>query len=150
MLSIRAPVLSRPVSARRAGRVAVVPRAYKGQDAVKGAASKAQSTIASVSKVNSDDVQEKIAAFGEDLKAAWDKTEDKPAVIVLGTAAFVALLAAGSIADAVDRVPIISGLMRLVGLIVTGWFTYRYLAFKPDREELLRNIDSYIAKILGK
>lgn len=110
----------------------------------------AQSTIASVSKVNSDDVQEKIAAFGEDLKAAWDKTEDKPAVIVLGTAAFVALLAAGSIADAVDRVPIISGLMRLVGLIVTGWFTYRYLAFKPDREELLRNIDSYLAKILGK
>jgi hypothetical protein len=83
-------------------------------------------------------------------QAAWDKTEDKPAVIVLATAAFVALLAAGSVADAIDRVPLISGLMRLVGLIVTGWFTYRYLAFKPDREELLRNIDAYLAKILGK
>jgi hypothetical protein len=31
-----------------------------------------------------------------------------------------------------------------------GWFTYRNLAFKPDREELLRSIDAYIAKVLGK
>lgn len=39
----RAPHAFSPIklsTARRAGRVAVVPRAYKGQDAVKGAASK--------------------------------------------------------------------------------------------------------------
>jgi hypothetical protein len=98
----------------------------------------------------SDDVQDKIADFGEDLKAAWEKTDDKPAVVVLGSAALVALIAANAVVSTVDRVPVLSSLMQLVGLIVSGWFTYRYLAFKPDREELLRNVDAYLTKVLGK
>jgi len=107
----------------------------------------AKSAMASVT---SDDVSDKIAAFGEDLKAAWAKTDDKPAVLILAAAAVVALIAASAVTNAVDHVPIISDLLRLEGLVVSGWFTYRYLAFKPDREELLRNVDAYLAKVLGK
>jgi hypothetical protein len=44
----------------------------------------------------------------------------------------------------------VSDLLRLEGLVVSGWFTYRYLAFKPDREALLRSVDAYLAKVLGK
>jgi len=83
-------------------------------------------------------------------QAAWAKTDDKPAVIILGGAALVALIAASAVANAVDHVPILSDLLRLEGLVVSGWFTYRYLAFKPDREALLRSVDAYLAKVLGK
>ena len=109
--------------------------------------SQAKSAIASV---GSDDVQDKLAALGEDIKAAWAKTDDKPAVVVLGGAALVALVAANAVVTTVDGVPVLSSLLQLIGLIVSGWFTYRYLAFKPDREELVRSIDAYLAKVLGK
>ena len=180
------PLLS--LSARPAARAVTAVRAYKGEDAVKGAASKvrrrdegkreegrkrkasrgrggtpsfsqppspplllpssqAKSAIASV---GSDDVQDKLAALGQDIKAAWAKTDDKPAVVVLGGAALVALVAANAVVTTVDGVPVLSSLLQLIGLIVSGWFTYRYLAFKPDREELVRSIDAYLAKVLGK
>ena len=127
------PLLS--LSARPAARAVTAVRAYKGEDAVKGAASKvrrrdegkreegrkrkasrgrggtpsfsqppspplllpssqAKSAIASV---GSDDVQDKLAALGQDIKAAWAKTDDKPAVVVLGGAALVALVAANAV-----------------------------------------------------
>ena len=35
--------------------------------------------------------------------------------------------------DRIDRLPIVGGLLEFVGLLVTGWFVYRYLLFGPDR-----------------
>lgn len=32
-----------------------------------------------------------------------------------------------------DKIPIISGLIELVGIGVTGWFIWRYMLFGPDR-----------------
>lgn len=86
----------------------------------------------------------------QELKAAWDKSDEKPAIIILGVAALIALTAVNGVVSTVDKIPIFSDLMELVGLVVSGFFAYRYLAFKPDREELLRKIDAYLAKILGK
>lgn len=48
-----------------------------------------------------------------------------------------------------DRIPIISDFIKLVGIGVTGWFTWRYLVFGPDREELVRNIKSFLKKVYG-
>ena len=91
-----------------------------------------------------------LSPASEELKAAWDKSDEKPAIIILGVAALIALTAVNGVVSTVDKIPIFSDLMELVGLVVSGFFAYRYLAFKPDREELLRKIDAYLAKILGK
>ena len=67
------------------------------------------------------------------LQNWWDDVEEKPAAIAIAVAAIVALWALSGLVDAIDRLPIIGGLLEVVGLIVTGWFVYRYLLFEPDR-----------------
>ncbi|CAH8267575.1 unnamed protein product [Arabidopsis lyrata] len=34
----------------------------------------------------------------------------------------------------IDRLPLVPGVLELVGIGYTGWFTYKNLVFKPDRE----------------
>lgn len=63
----------------------------------------------------------------------WDKTDEKPAVVAITTAAFVGVWALSGVVDRIDKLPVIGGLLELVGLVVTSWFVYRYLVFGPDR-----------------
>jgi nitrogen regulatory protein PII-like uncharacterized protein len=44
----------------------------------------------------------------------------------------------------------VSDLIELVGLGVTGWFTYRYLTVGPDRDELFISIKDFIKKVYGQ
>lgn len=67
------------------------------------------------------------------LQVKWDKTDEKPAVVAITTAAFVGVWALSGVVDRIDKLPIIGGLLELVGLVVTSWFVYRYLVFGPDR-----------------
>ncbi|KAL6639383.1 hypothetical protein ACP70R_023113 [Stipagrostis hirtigluma subsp. patula] len=72
----------------------------------------------------------------EIVKAAqdtWDKVEDKYAVAALGVASIVALWTAAGAIKAIDKLPILPGVLELVGIGYTGWFTYRNLIFQPDR-----------------
>lgn len=71
---------------------------------------------------------EKVVA---DLKEKWDKTDEKPSVIALGVAGLVGIWVLNGVATALDSLPLFSGLFQLVGIFVTGWFTYRYLVFAP-------------------
>eukprot|EP00882_Tetradesmus_deserticola_P010615 GHRQ01011214.1.p3 GENE.GHRQ01011214.1~~GHRQ01011214.1.p3 ORF type:complete len:111 (+),score=40.25 GHRQ01011214.1:176-508(+) len=80
----------------------------------------------------------------------WEETEDKPAALAITGGALLLLVAASSVVDAVDKIPIISDLIELVGVVVTGWFTYRYLVFGPDREELVSNVKAFLNKVYGK
>ncbi|KAK9903238.1 hypothetical protein WJX75_000526 [Coccomyxa subellipsoidea] len=98
----------------------------------------------------SDEMTEKYKEIASDLKEKWDETEEKPAVVAITISAFIAIWAASGVVDAVDKLPVIGGLLELVGLLVTGWFAYRYLIFGPDREELKSNIESFIKKVTGK
>ncbi|WIA22239.1 hypothetical protein OEZ85_004565 [Tetradesmus obliquus] len=84
------------------------------------------------------------------LQAKWEETEDKPAALAVTGGALLLLVAASSVVDAVDKIPIISDLIELVGVVVTGWFTYRYLVFGPDREELVSNVKAFLKKVYGK
>ncbi|KAG8643423.1 hypothetical protein MANES_11G037700v8 [Manihot esculenta] len=59
----------------------------------------------------------------------WDKSEDRLALFGLGFAAIV-------------------GLWASTNLI--SWFIYRYLLFKPDREELIQIINKSVSDILGQ
>jgi hypothetical protein len=64
---------------------------------------------------------------------AWDKTEDKPAAVILAFGGLIVLTTLSGVVDTIDKIPIINNLIELVGIVVTGWFTYRYLVFGPDR-----------------
>ncbi|KAM3385696.1 hypothetical protein ACQJBY_009452 [Aegilops geniculata] len=72
----------------------------------------------------------------EILKAAqdaWAKVEDKYAVATIGVAGLVALWTAVGALKSIDKLPIFPGVLELVGIGYTGWFTYRNLIFQPDR-----------------
>ena len=66
-----------------------------------------------------------------DLKEKWDKTEEKPAAIGLTAAAFVGLWVLNGVVNALDHIPIVNGVLELVGIFVSSWFVYRYLVFGP-------------------
>ncbi|KAF2922739.1 hypothetical protein DAI22_07g136400 [Oryza sativa Japonica Group] len=68
---------------------------------------------------------------------AWAKVEDKYAVTAIGVAALVGLWTAIGAIKAIDRLPLLPGVLELVGIGYTGWFTYRNLIFQPDRLDIL-------------
>ncbi|KAK6136430.1 hypothetical protein DH2020_029851 [Rehmannia glutinosa] len=78
--------------------------------------------------------------FVKTIQEAWDKVEDKYAVTSLAVAGGVALCASAGMISAIDRLPLVPGVLELVGIGYTGWFAYKNLASKTDREALIRKI----------
>ncbi|CAN6294467.1 unnamed protein product [Urochloa humidicola] len=76
---------------------------------------------------------EEFTEFVNSLKQEWDGIKNKYTVITLAVAATLAMWSAGGVVSAIDRLPVVPGLMELVGIGYSGWFTYRNLIFKPDR-----------------
>lgn len=83
------------------------------------------------------------------IQEVWDKVDDKYAVSSLGVAAFVLLWSSTGVISAIDRLPLIPGVLELVGIGYTGWFAYKNLIFKPDREALISKIKDLYKDILG-
>ncbi|KAL3335318.1 hypothetical protein AABB24_031499 [Solanum stoloniferum] len=51
---------------------------------------------------------------------------------------------------AIDSVPLIPGVFEFIGILFSSWFVYRYLLFKPNRQELFQGINKSISDILGQ
>uniref|UniRef100_A0A5B7B852 Cyanobacterial aminoacyl-tRNA synthetase CAAD domain-containing protein n=1 Tax=Davidia involucrata TaxID=16924 RepID=A0A5B7B852_DAVIN len=83
------------------------------------------------------------------IQEAWDKVEDKYAVTSLGVAGVVAIWGSTGMISAIDRLPLIPGVLELVGIGYTGWFAYQNLIFKPDREALIQKIKDTYNDIIG-
>ena len=83
------------------------------------------------------------------VQEAWDKVEDKYAVSSLAVAGVVALWGSTGLISAIDRLPLIPGALELVGIGYTGWFAYKNLVFKPDREALTQKIKDTYKEIIG-
>ncbi|CAN4098345.1 unnamed protein product [Withania somnifera] len=83
------------------------------------------------------------------VKNLWDKPEDRIAVIGFGIAAVVGFWASSNLVAAIDRLPLIPGVFEFIGTLFSSWFVYRYLLFKPDREELFQAINKSISDTLG-
>ncbi|KAL0796701.1 hypothetical protein Bca101_068078 [Brassica carinata] len=84
------------------------------------------------------------------IQNVWDKSEDRLGLIGLSFAGIVAFWASLNIITAIDKLPVISSGFELVGILFSTWFTYRYLLFKPDREELSQIVKKSVADILGQ
>uniref|UniRef100_A0A1J3FAC1 Protein CURVATURE THYLAKOID 1B, chloroplastic n=1 Tax=Noccaea caerulescens TaxID=107243 RepID=A0A1J3FAC1_NOCCA len=80
---------------------------------------------------------------------AWDKVEDKYAIGSLALAGLVALWGSTGLISAIDRLPLVPGVLELVGIGYTGWFAYKNLIFKPDREVLFQKVKDTYRDILG-
>jgi len=87
--------------------------------------------------------------FIKSIQEAWDKVEDKYAVSSLGVAAIVALWGSSGLISAIDRLPLIPGVLEVVGIGYSGWFAYKNLVFKPDREALIKKIKETYSEIIG-
>ncbi|VVB00469.1 unnamed protein product [Arabis nemorensis] len=84
------------------------------------------------------------------IQNVWDKSEDRLGLIGLSFAGIVALWASLNLITTIDKLPVISTGFELVGILFSTWFTYRYLLFKPDREELSQIVKKSVADILGQ
>ncbi|XP_061962379.1 protein CURVATURE THYLAKOID 1B, chloroplastic-like [Populus nigra] len=83
------------------------------------------------------------------VQEAWDKVEDKYAVSSLVVAGGVALWGSTGLISAIDRLPLIPGVLELVGIGYSGWFAYKNLVFKPDREALIAKIKDTYKEVIG-
>lgn len=83
------------------------------------------------------------------IQESWDKVEDKYAVSSLAVAGVVALWGSTGMILAIDRLPLIPGALELVGIGYTGWFAYKNLVYKPDREALIQKIKDTYKDIIG-
>lgn len=97
----------------------------------------------------SKDPSQAVQDFLKSVQEAWNKTDDKLAVGGLGVTALIALWASAGLIGAIDKLPFVPSLFEFVGILFTGWFIYRYLLFKPDREELVKKIEDALTKITG-
>ncbi|GMH38371.1 hypothetical protein BSKO_06255 [Bryopsis sp. KO-2023] len=96
-----------------------------------------------------EQIKEQVTEITGKIKDTWAGTDDKAAVVAIGVAAFVGLWALNGVAGSLEKLPLVGGLLELVGIFVTAWFIYRYLVFGPDREELKNNINDFVKKVLG-
>ncbi|XP_065865285.1 protein CURVATURE THYLAKOID 1C, chloroplastic [Euphorbia lathyris] len=86
----------------------------------------------------------------ESVQNVWDSPEDRFALFGFGFAAIVGVWASANLVSAVDKLPLIPNAMELIGILYSTWFVYRYLLFKPDREELFQIINKSVSAILGQ
>ncbi|XP_027906816.1 protein CURVATURE THYLAKOID 1C, chloroplastic [Vigna unguiculata] len=84
------------------------------------------------------------------VQNVWDQPEDRLALFGLGFAAVAAFWAATNLVAAVDKLPLFPAVFELIGIFYSVWFTYRYLIFKPDREELFQILNKSATDILGQ
>lgn len=84
----------------------------------------------------------------ETVQEAWNKVDDKYAVTSLGVAAVIALIGSSGLISAIDRLPLVPGVLELVGIGYTGWFAYKNLIFKPEREALIQKIKGIYSDVV--
>ncbi|WP_310489524.1 CAAD domain-containing protein [Chamaesiphon sp. VAR_69_metabat_338] len=67
----------------------------------------------------------------------------------LATLAIIALRILFAGLQAIDSIPLVTPILKLVGSIYVGRFVWRYLIREQDRQELIETIDRTKAEVLG-
>ena len=55
-----------------------------------------------------------------------------------------------AVLDAIDDIPLLSPVLKLVGMGYAAWFVYRYLWKAENRQELWQEFDAFKAQIVGR
>ncbi|XP_031496805.1 protein CURVATURE THYLAKOID 1D, chloroplastic-like [Nymphaea colorata] len=76
-------------------------------------------------------------------------SEESYAIFLYGSGALVAVWVSSIIVTAVDSIPLFPQLMEVVGIAFTVWFSYRYLLFKRNRDELVAKLREIKEQVLG-
>ncbi|KAL9304458.1 hypothetical protein ACSQ67_021721 [Phaseolus vulgaris] len=84
------------------------------------------------------------------VQNVWDQPEDRLGLFGLGFAAVAAFWASTNLVAAVDKLPLFPTVFELIGIFYSLWFSYRYLIFKPDREEFFQILNKVATDILGQ
>uniref|UniRef100_A0ACD5U4I6 Uncharacterized protein n=1 Tax=Avena sativa TaxID=4498 RepID=A0ACD5U4I6_AVESA len=90
-----------------------------------------------------------LTEFINALKQEWDRVEDKYAVTTLAVAATLGMWSAGGVVSAIDRLPVVPGLMEVVGIGYSGYFAYKNLIFKPDRKAFFAKVRNIYEDIIS-
>ncbi|CAI9764910.1 unnamed protein product [Fraxinus pennsylvanica] len=83
------------------------------------------------------------------IQEAWDKVEDKYAVTSLAVAGCIALWTFSGMISAIDRLPLVPVVLELVGIGYTGWFAYKNLVSKTNRDVMIQKIKNTYGEIIG-
>ncbi|XWS33385.1 hypothetical protein CRYUN_Cryun22dG0077600 [Craigia yunnanensis] len=94
------------------------------------------------------DQESQMFEFLEKLSIKLD-SEDAYSIILFGSGALVALWLTSALVGTIDSIPLFPKLMEVVGLGYTFWFSFRYLLFKKNREELAAKIEELKQQVLG-
>ncbi|XP_062155826.1 protein CURVATURE THYLAKOID 1D, chloroplastic isoform X2 [Alnus glutinosa] len=76
-------------------------------------------------------------------------SDDAYNILLYGGGALVAVWFSSVIVRSIDSIPLFPKLMEVVGLGYTFWFSYRYLIFKKNRDELATKIEELKQQVLG-
>ncbi|KAI0564217.1 Cyanobacterial aminoacyl-tRNA synthetase CAAD [Gracilaria domingensis] len=67
-------------------------------------------------------------------------------IFAYSAAAIIALTVLRAVISAVDSIPILPGVLELIGLSYTVWFFWRYVLFKESRQELLDEVEEFLGR----
>ncbi|KAJ6851885.1 protein CURVATURE THYLAKOID 1C, chloroplastic isoform X2 [Iris pallida] len=109
-----------------------------------------QNFVAIVAKAVGDSSDSSSESIVKYVKTAWTRSEDLIALAGLGFAVIAGLWASANLVAAIDKLPVLPGVLEFIGILFSWWFVYRYLLFKPDREELVKNIKTTFSDIIGQ
>jgi hypothetical protein len=99
-------------------------------------------------------IGEKISAFLADLPDYLTDFfgEYRRPIVTIGIiiAAFIAVKLLLAILGAINDIPLLSPLFKLIGMGYTAWFVYRYLWKAENRRELSADFNTLKEQVLGK
>ncbi|EFJ43139.1 hypothetical protein VOLCADRAFT_106934 [Volvox carteri f. nagariensis] len=85
------------------------------------------------------------------MKTRWEATEDseKPAVVAIVIGVVIAQIAIGATIDVVDRIPVVSTILKLLGLGVTGYYIFKLTTDPVERDAVKSSVTGFLEKVTG-
>ncbi|MEP6489314.1 isoleucine--tRNA ligase [Microcoleus vaginatus GB2-A3] len=79
-------------------------------------------------------------------------TEYQKVLVTLGLLASVLITGRVTLAilDTMNQIPLLGGLLEVIGILFTIWFAFRHLLFAANRQQLVQKIDFMTADVVGR
>ncbi|ONK60830.1 uncharacterized protein A4U43_C08F23170 [Asparagus officinalis] len=128
--------------------MSLVNKMEEEKKAEAGAVSGEKEGVSVVDGAGGDGEQSESAEFLNKLDLKFD-FDDTYSIVIYGTGALLALWLLSAVVGAIDSIPVFPKVMEVVGLAYTIWFSYRYLIFKENREEMFAKIEDLKKQTIG-